>query len=105
MNKLIQDGQVAVIYTYDYGAGWSSWNPEHPEMVFDPTIAEMVLKNRPVSEIRKLAKRKYPQACLSGAETLSIYWVPVGVKFYIQEYDGLETVVPEFKDKTVWHTA
>ena len=33
MNKVIRDGKVAVLYSPGYGAGWYSWNWNHPECV------------------------------------------------------------------------
>jgi hypothetical protein len=42
MNKLIRDGLVAVLYSPGFGAGWYSWNSEHPEILFDPALVELV---------------------------------------------------------------
>ena len=42
--KYIRDGQVAVIYSPGYGAGWSTWN-EHEELLStDARIVERVLE-------------------------------------------------------------
>ena len=32
MNKLIRDGKVAVLISPEYGAGWSTWNYDLPEI-------------------------------------------------------------------------
>ena len=99
MNKLIVDGKVAVLYTCGFGAGWSTWNPEFPECVFDPEIASMLLDTKQsFEEIENFAKKKYGEDFYEGGvTTLTIGWLPVGTKFYIEEYDGLEKVVTEEK--------
>jgi len=42
MNKLVRDGKVAVLYSPDYGSGWYTWNPNNPELLFDPAIVQLV---------------------------------------------------------------
>lgn len=46
MEKVIRDGKVAVLYSKDFGAGWSTWNDGLEELVFHPKIVEMVLNGR-----------------------------------------------------------
>ena len=46
MNKLIRDGQVAVIYSPEFGGGWSTWNPKPPGILFDPAIVDFVEKGQ-----------------------------------------------------------
>ena len=36
MNKLIKNGKVAVLYSPGFGAGWFTWNPTMPELIFEP---------------------------------------------------------------------
>ncbi len=98
MNKLIIDGKVAVILSRDFGAGWSSWNPEHPECMFDPEIAKMVCHGEDPDKIETYARDKYGyDFCAAASDYLMIQWLPQGTKFYIEEYDGRETVVTEEK--------
>lgn len=60
LKKLIKDGQVAVIVSPDYGAGWSTWNSEYGNQVlFDPDIAESLLAND-AQEAMRIASEKYP---------------------------------------------
>lgn len=97
MEKVIRDGKVAVLYSKDYGAGWSTWNTELEELVFHPKIVEMVLNGRQ-SEINEdwLAENlgeEYADVYCGGAGDLTIEWVPVGTKFLITEYDGAESVL------------
>ena len=102
MNKLIKDGKVAVLYSPGYGAGWYTWGDE-PEMIFDMTIASMVLNGNTADEIKAVAQLKWPDAFLGGADDLTVMWIDQGSLFRITEYDGDETV--EVRDKLDWMIA
>ena len=41
MNKLIRDGQVAVLVSPGYGAGWYTWH-HIEELVYDPCVVAWV---------------------------------------------------------------
>lgn len=41
MEKVINNGEVAVLYSPGYGAGWYTWGAPL-ELVFHPKIVEMV---------------------------------------------------------------
>ena len=98
MEKLMMGNNVAVLYTADFGAGWFSWNRFNPECIFDPEIAKMVGLGVSAEQIQKYAEKKYgAEFCAAGADKLAIKWLPEGTKFYIEEYDGRETVVTEEK--------
>ena len=98
--KLIKDGQVAVIVSTGYGAGWSTWNIEYGEkMVFDPVLAQMILDGKSNAELDKYAKEAYPDAYIGGLGKAEVEWVAVGSRFMIDEYDGYESIVilsPEY---------
>lgn len=97
--KLIHDGQVAVLYSPGYGAGWSSWADA-------PVIAEFLLFDRRLVEA---AKAKATQDEVSeflatifgpdqyiytgGWEKICTAWFPVGPKLLISEYDGSESII------------
>lgn len=89
MEKLIIDGEVAVLVSNGYGAGWYSWE-RNEDMLFDPVLAQMLLDGVGDDKIEKVAKERYPDAYLGGLDGLTIHWVPVGAKFRIEEYDGSE---------------
>ena len=101
MEKLVRNGCVAVLVSHGYGAGWSTW--EHDErMLFDPVLAEMLesgdyIEGRPsyLHEIEKVAAERYPDAYLGGLDGLCVHWVPEGLRFRIEEYDGNESLVLE----------
>lgn len=103
MNKLIKNGKVAVLYSPGFGAGWSTWNAEYPEILFDPEIAQLVIDKRPTSAIIAYAESKYPNGYFGGARDLTVEWVQEGTSFYIHEYDGSEDV--RYGDSDPWVTA
>ena len=91
VNKLIQDGKVAVIVSHGFGAGWSSWDLDHSEeMLFDQDLAEAILDGGDRFEV---ARRKWPDAYYGGLADAEVEWVEVGTRFYIHEYDGSESLV------------
>ena len=102
MNKLIRNGQVAVLVSPGYGAGWSSWNTEKEELLFDPSIVELVEHNK-WEELEMFVKLKYPNIYTGGMRDLEVKWLPVGTEFDIKEYDGAETL--EIKDDIIWYKA
>lgn len=92
--KLIKDGQVAVIVSPGYGAGWSTWNNEYGEkIVFDPALAQMILDGKSREELEKYAKKVYPDAYAGGLGKAEVEWVAAGSRFKIDEYDGYESIV------------
>jgi hypothetical protein len=103
MNKVIRDGKVAVLVSPGFGAGWSTWNTEHPECVFDPAVVEWV-ENGKAGPVPKLAElRGWDYMYEGGAGDLIIYWLPEGSRFRIDEYDGSESLVLESEEQ--WMTA
>jgi hypothetical protein len=98
MEKLIRDGNVAVLISPGFGAGWSTWNENTPDLLFDPEIAELVAAGDKAGA-SKLASEKYPDACLLGSDDLVVRWVPQGSRFTVGEYDGSESLMiidPDF---------
>lgn len=102
MKKVIRDGLVAVLYTTKYGAGWSTWNVEYPEILFDPNVVDALEKGLVLSEIEGYLEDTYPNGFFEGYRTLGIEWVKQGTEIYISEYDGLECVAT--KNSKTWHT-
>jgi hypothetical protein len=82
---------VAVIISPGYGAGWSTWNIQYPELVYDPMIADMILKNKK-DEFETYMAVRYPDAYNTGFDELAVKWIPIGTKFRIHEYDGNEEI-------------
>ena len=99
MNKVVRDGLVAVLYSPGFGAGWYSWNREHPEILFDPAMIELVEANQ-YSELQSYVTLKYPEIYDGGLQDLRIKWIPQGMGFRIDEYDGNESI--ELQDQVEW---
>jgi len=94
MKKVIRDGQVAVLVSIGYGAGWSTWNTDHKELLFHPRLVEMV-ENEKQSEINELWVNEnigISDVYCGGASDLRIVWLDEGVSFTIEEYDGSESM-------------
>jgi hypothetical protein len=102
MNKVVRDGQVAVLYSPGYGAGWFSWNTEYPEIIFDPGLVDLV-EQGDNEKILAYVNLKWPDAYTGGLEDLQIEWLPVGTEFVIDENDGAEYI--KIKDNVSWITA
>lgn len=93
MEKVIKDGQVAVLYSPGYGAGWYSWNKEHKELLFHPKLVAMVEAGKRAEITDAWVKENLGiDIYTGGAEGLKIEWLPKGTAFQIEEYDGFETI-------------
>jgi len=103
MEKVIRDGRVAVLVSPGFGAGWSTWNRDVPELLFDPAIVQMVGDGTRHDTIELYCEAKYPNQYFGGASDLTVVWVPVGTEFIIDEYDGAESII--FKNQEQWITA
>ena len=107
MNKVIENGFVAVLYSPGYGAGWSTWNYEDgldEILLFQPALVEMVRNNR-LNEIDtdwlvKNLGEEFRYVYCGGAEQLEIKWLPEGTIFRVDEYDGSESIT--ITDKTTY---
>jgi len=104
--KLIRDGQVAVLISPGYGAGWSTWNYEPGVtniLMFDRRIVEAVEANKTDEEIVTLVTSIFAPEdppYTGGVSNLHIVWVPQGTEFVINEYDGSESI--KYKDHDHW---
>lgn len=101
MAKLVKDGMVAVLYSPGFGAGWSTWNPDHPDMLTDAGLADLVLKGDQ-QQVLAYATVKWPNAYFGGIQDLTVEWIPEGTQIKIAEYDGSESI--EYRDSDNWIT-
>lgn len=97
MNKVIRDGKVAVIYSPDYGCGWSTWSDEPEKLMFDPKLVALI-ESGDVEAVDK-----YCQTVYDRSPELDIFWVPEGEEFVILDYDGSEGV--QLKKDFIWFKA
>lgn len=103
MKKLVKNGLVAVLVSPGYGAGWSTWNKEKPEMLFDPEIVQLIEEAASTIRIEAQAAVSYPDCYIGGVDDLIVQWIPQGTQFRINEYDGDESL--EIRDDIQWNTA
>lgn len=99
------NGDVAVIVSGGYGAGWSTWceHENRERAAFDPAIAQAILDKKTEEEIKTIASERYPKEYLGGLEErLHVEWIPKGTAFYIDEYDGSESII---SNKNMTYTA
>jgi hypothetical protein len=99
-----EKGEVAVLYSPGFGAGWSTWNSQEEELIFDKTLVEMILEKKPYEEIEKYAEEKWGDGIYTGGlGDVCVEFLPKGTAFVIEEYDGSESITT--KDSTNWHIA
>lgn len=92
MKKYIKNGKVAVIISPNFGAGFSTWNTQYPDIMFDPELVQMILDKKSEEEIETVVKQKYPDAYFGFDMDFHIVWLKQGTKFCIEEYDGAESI-------------
>jgi hypothetical protein len=103
LDKVIKDGNVAILITTEYGVGWSSWN-NIEGIETDPGLVALVERTAEPEEIETYCKDKWGTSnYYGGACNLSIVWVPEGTEYVITEYDGWEEI--QFKESFEWRTA
>lgn len=91
MNKVVRDGQVAVIVSPSYGAGWYSWNTKCRALLFDPQLVAAV-EAGDAEAVKRRADELNPGGHHS-VDSLQVRWVPEGAVFRVDEYDGNERLV------------
>lgn len=102
VNKLVRNGQVAVLYSPGYGAGWYTWNLDCPDIIFDPGLVDLVEREE-TEQIFAYLTLKWPDVYIGGADQLTIKWLPEGTLFRIEETDGNEQIV--IKEDMQWIVA
>jgi hypothetical protein len=95
-DRLYNDkGEVAVIYSPGYGAGWSSWdygNDFGDAPVFDPELAQAILDGAGRERLETIAARKWDGLYQGGLRDVQVEWLAEGTVFVIREYDGSESI-------------
>ena len=106
-DRYIRDGQVAVLVSPGFGAGWSTWCEfdDRKAVTFDPWIVDILLSDQynrkeKIDRIYAHCAVKYPDMYMGGVNDLTVEWVPQGTLFRIAEYDGSETI--ELKEADDW---
>lgn len=102
MEKLIENGKVAVLYSPGFGAGWYTWNQTVPQILFDPAIVKLIEKEK-FDELATYVSLKYPDIYTGGMKDLKVAWIPEGTLFRVEDYDGSESI--ELKENDNWLVA
>jgi len=99
VDKVIENGMVAVLYTPVPNTGWYTLNKNVQECVFDPTIVGYVLNQQKVL-IPQYALNKWGESfCSLYSLSLQIKWLAIDQLFQILEINGQEWINrfdPEF---------
>lgn len=104
MEKLIRDGTVAVITGSGYGEQWGTYATAiaMEEAIFCPRLVLAVL-GESGEDVGVVSRELFPDLREFSVPRLEVVWVPVGVRFFITEEDGKETLWR--KDEISWITA
>lgn len=90
-----EHGEVAVLFSPGFGAGWSTWNDYKEEaeiLLFNPELVQAVLDKKSTKEIEAIAERLVPGGYFGGACDLTVLWLEPGTIFCVEEYDGSESI-------------
>jgi hypothetical protein len=96
--RYVKDGQVAVLVSAGYGAGWSTWNDaEYAEvLLFHPLLVALVAEGKrdKITEelVQRLVGTDDGYLSMHGVRALVIEWVAEGTLFKVTEYDGAEGI-------------
>lgn len=84
-------GNLAVLISTGYGAGWSTWNQR--ELAYDKRVIEKWLSEPTEDEMKEyLESIGYHDVYMGGYENLYIVWIPPHTVVKIEEYDGFESI-------------
>ena len=112
MEKYIKDGQVGVLVSHGFGAGWSTWNGEYGmNLALDKRIIEKLLElSDEDNDIKYDVYEKqmeeyletigYKNVYCGGLDGLELHMVDVGTAIKINEYDGNESLEYGYSDFT-----
>ena len=100
MNKVYEGEFTKVLISPGFGAGWSTWNDQIPELLFDPVLVSWVEDGTSPETIEAYCIAKYPSGYFAGVADLEVVLVKTGTEFIIHEYDGAESI--RLKDEMKW---
>jgi|LakMenE18May11ns_1017448.scaffolds.fasta_scaffold8531277_1 hypothetical protein len=92
-----EKNELAVIINTNYGAGWSTWNKQYPQCLFDPDCVRSILSGE--RNHQTIAEEKWEEGSWFG-QTSNVVWIPEFTKFIIDEYDGWEDI--KYPKDFVW---
>ena len=105
-------GEIAVLVSPGYGAGWSSWNSQYGiDLATDKRIVEKSIEFSKTDMLEKidrcgsaeeieftkwLESIGYKAVYAGGFNQCVIEWVPKGTAIRISEYDGYESLETDY---------
>ena len=96
MEKYVNErGEVGVLVSYGFGAGWSTWSGyiDAQFLAMDKTLVEMALNNTSADEVETYIKGvKGDVPYMGGWDDVEVEWLARGTVFVIEEYDGSESL-------------
>ncbi len=93
MEKVIRNGEVAVIISSGYGSGWYSWYPNEI-LLFHPKLVDMIESgNKELINKEWILENLGIDRIHGGFEGLEIKWIPIGTAFRIKVFDGHEELI------------
>lgn len=86
-------GLVAVLISSGFGAGWSTWahDGEREALLFDCRLVDYVL-SRGSEGLETYTEELGYTSYTGGAREVRIEWLEQGTRFYVEEYDGSESI-------------
>lgn len=87
-----EKGELAVLISKGFGAGWSTWHDTSRNIALDRRIIEYFLENGNNNIGDFIKSIGYKDVYLGGANGLKIEWVPKGTRFTIDGYNGNEYI-------------
>ena len=111
-------GEIGILVSYGYGAGWSSWSEYGIKLAVDKRIIEKFNEHIDDDEWRReidsfhdndiktefqnfLSSIGYDNVYLGGLKDCELVFVPKGSAVRITEYDGNENLEIGYTDYTV----
>jgi len=87
-------GQVAILVSPGFGAGWSTWADSSIEeaVLFDSRLVDAVLAKVSTDQFVDLCESLGYDNYKGGADDLEVIWLDQGTRFTVEEYDGSESV-------------
>lgn len=89
MDKVVENGRVAVIVSPGFGAGWSTWADDE-SVCFDPILVEWIRNGKNGKPPLDHYGPEAPYA--GGLDDAQVVWILEGTRFEITEYDGSEGI-------------
>lgn len=88
-----EKGEVGVLYSPGFGAGWSTWASEDESFfVFDKNLVELALIGAPEEDVSKYLKSIGKDSYTGGWDKIAVEFMKPGTAFIVKEYDGCESI-------------